>query len=92
MVAGIATMKVTITLSERQLQEVRRRLAADECASISGFIQDAVQKSLDNAAEFRGMVEQGLKESGGPLTSKERQWARRMLSPRKRLATARTVE
>ena len=89
MVNGMATTKITITLPNRQLAEIRRRVAAREAASVSGFIQQAVQKSLENAAEFRAMVDEALQESGGPLTPKERAWARRMLSPRKRGARPR---
>jgi Arc/MetJ-type ribon-helix-helix transcriptional regulator len=84
MVDGMATTKVTITLPDRQLDEIRRRVSARESASVSGFIQQAVQKSLENAAEFRAMVEESLKATGGPLTPKERAWARSMLSSRKR--------
>ena len=84
MVNGMATTKITITLPDRQLQEIRKRVAAEDSPSVSGFIQRAVQKSLDNAAEFRAMVENALKETGGPLKPKERAWARKMLSSRKR--------
>lgn len=80
----MATTKITITVPDQQLEEIRERITAQEAASISGFIQQAVQKSLENAAEFRAMVNEALKETGGPLTPKERAWARKMLSPRKR--------
>ena len=80
----MATTKITITLPDRQLEEIRKRVAARESASVSGFIQHAVQKSLENAAEFRAMVDEALNATGGPLTAKERAWARKMLSPRKR--------
>jgi len=85
----MATTKITITLPDRQLEEIRKRVVAHESASVSAFIQQAVQKSLENAAEFRAMVDEALKATGGPLTPKERAWARRMLSPRKRAAKPR---
>ena len=85
----MATLKITITLPERQLDEIRKRVAARESASISGFIQQAVRQSLDNAAEFRAMVDEALTATGGPLTQKERAWARKMLSPRKRSGKSR---
>jgi Arc/MetJ-type ribon-helix-helix transcriptional regulator len=78
------TTKITVTLRDRQLNEIRRRVAARESASVSGFVQDAVQKSLDDSAAFRAMVEEALAATGGPLKPKERAWARRMLAPRKR--------
>lgn len=84
MVYGMAITKITITLPDRQLEEIRKRVAAQDSPSVSGFIQQAVQKSLQNAAEFRAMVEEALKETGGPLKPKERAWARKMLSAQKR--------
>lgn len=79
-----ATTKITITIPNPQLNEIRKRVATRESATVSGFIQRAVQKSLDSAAEFRAMVDEALKATGGPLTPKERAWARKALSPRKR--------
>ena len=89
MVVGMASSKITITLPDRQIEEIRKRVAAQESPTVSGFIQQAVQKTLENAAEFRVMVEEALKETGGPLKPKERAWARRMLSPRRRRARPR---
>jgi Arc/MetJ-type ribon-helix-helix transcriptional regulator len=80
----MATAKITITLPDRQLEEIRKRVAAQNSPSVSGFIQQAVQKSLENAAEFRALVEESLKKTGGPLKPKERAWARKTLSARKR--------
>jgi Arc/MetJ-type ribon-helix-helix transcriptional regulator len=84
MVDGMATTKVTITLPDRQLEEIRKRVAALESPSVSGFVQQAIQKSLENAAEFRAMVKDALMKTGGPLKPKERSWARKMLSAPKR--------
>jgi Arc/MetJ-type ribon-helix-helix transcriptional regulator len=90
MVGGMATAKITITLPDRQLEEIRKRVAAQDSPSVSGFIQDAVQKSLENAVEFRGMVAEALQKTGGPLKPKERAWARKMLLARKRGTRPRT--
>ena len=84
MVTSMATTKVTITLPDSQLDEIRERVAAHESSSVSGFVQHAIQQSLDNDAEFRTLVHQTLMESGGPVTTKERAWARKMLAGRKR--------
>lgn len=80
MVGGMATVKITITLPDSQIEEIRRRVTKRESASVSGFIQQAVQRSLRNTAEFSAMVDQGLLETGGPLTPEERAWAKKMLS------------
>ncbi|MBL8228842.1 MAG: hypothetical protein JNL98_10210 [Bryobacterales bacterium] len=80
----MATVKITITLQQEQIEEIRRRVSIHESASVSGFIQRAVQRTLLNSSEFSAMVDQGLMESGGPLTPKERAWAKKALSPQKR--------
>ena len=87
----MATSKITITLPDIQIAEIRKRVAARESTSVSGFIQQAVQRSLQNAAEFHAMVNQAVEETGGPLTPKERAWARKMLSPQRRAAKPRRV-
>lgn len=86
MVLCMATSKITITLPDKQIEEIRKRVAAQESATISGFVQRAVQRSLENAAEFSAMIDQGLMNTGGPLTQKELAWARKMLTPQKRRA------
>ena len=63
--------------ADRQLAEIRKRVAARDSPSVSGFIQGAVQRSLENAAEFREIVAEALKKTGGPLKGKERAWARK---------------
>ena len=83
MVNCMATVKITITLPDNQLEEIRKRVGDKNSPSVSGFIQQAVQKSLENAAEFREMVEESLRKTGGPLKPKERAWARKMLSARR---------
>ena len=87
----MATAKITVTLPDSQLEEIRKRVAAEDTPSVSGFIQQAVRRSLENAAEFRAMVEETLKETGGPLKPRERAWASRMLAARKRRTKLRKV-
>jgi len=84
----MATTKVTITLPDSQIEELRRRVACGESDSVSRFVQRAVGKSLENAAAYEAMIAQALAETGGPVTPKERAWARRMLTPRKRAPKA----
>lgn len=91
MVIGMATTKITITVPDAQLFEIKKRVKAREARSISGFIQRAVQKSLENEAEFRAMIEEGLAATGGPITAGERAWARRMLTARSRGPRARKI-
>jgi Arc/MetJ-type ribon-helix-helix transcriptional regulator len=71
----MATRKITITLGEDQLQEIRASASPGRAANISGFVQHAVALTLLDAAEWKEMLEEALQQTGGPLTPKERAWA-----------------
>jgi Arc/MetJ-type ribon-helix-helix transcriptional regulator len=81
----MATTKLTITLDEDQLDEVRTLVAAGKARSVSGFVKHAVGVALHDAAGWQEMLEGALRQTGGPLTKKERAWADDVLSagPRK---------
>ncbi len=81
MVLGMATKKITITLDEAQIEEVRALVDAGEAANISAFIKHAVGVALSDAAGWKEILGEALERSGGPLTEKERKWADRILSP-----------
>ena len=89
MVTGMATTKVTITLNDDQLDEVRRLVAAGNASSVSGFIKHAVTVALHDAAGWTDMLQGALQDTGGPLTKKERAWADALLSPRPQKGRAR---
>jgi Arc/MetJ-type ribon-helix-helix transcriptional regulator len=84
MVIGMATQKVTITLPVEQLDEIRRLVQTGSARSISGFVQHAVAISLNDAAEWREMLTQGLQETGGPPTAEEQRWVDSILGPAKK--------
>jgi Arc/MetJ-type ribon-helix-helix transcriptional regulator len=82
MVTGMATTKVTITLEQDQLEEIRKLVEAGSAPSVSGFVKHAVGIALHDAAGWKTMLEEALQKSGGPLTKRERAWADARLSPR----------
>jgi Arc/MetJ-type ribon-helix-helix transcriptional regulator len=88
MVFGMATTKITITLDDNQLDQIRALVAAGAAGSVSGFVKHAVGVALFDAAGWREMLEEALQQTGGPLTKKERAWADALLSPhgRKRVS------
>jgi Arc/MetJ-type ribon-helix-helix transcriptional regulator len=91
MVVGMAaTTKITVTMPNELLAEIRSRVSVKATPSISGFIQQAVKKSLENEAALRAFIEDSLASSGGPLTAQEKAWAKRMTRPRKRSKQARS--
>jgi len=81
MVIGMATSKITITLPDGQLEEIRALVGAGKSDSVSAFVKHAVRIALDDAAGWRQMLEEALQQTGGPLTNKEREWADTILSP-----------
>ena len=90
MVNGMATQKVTITLDETQLEQVRALVRSGRAASVSGFVQHAVGVALDDVAGWGAMLAAALAESGGAMSADERRWADTALGvvPRKRRSAA----
>jgi Arc/MetJ-type ribon-helix-helix transcriptional regulator len=86
MVIGMATVKVTITLEESQLEQIRALVDEGAARSVSGFVQSAVATGLDDAAVWAQMLDEALEQTGGPLTDEEIAWADDVLGvkPRKR--------
>jgi Arc/MetJ-type ribon-helix-helix transcriptional regulator len=81
MVFGMATTKITITLDEDQVRQIRALVAAGKSGSVSGFVKHAVGVALFDAAGWKETLAEALHETGGPLTKKERAWADALLSP-----------
>ena len=81
MVFGMATCKITITLPDDQIEEIRALVAAGEAANVSAFVKHAVGIALNDAAGWREMLGLALQQTGGPLTHKERAWADAILTP-----------
>jgi Arc/MetJ-type ribon-helix-helix transcriptional regulator len=76
MVIGMATMqKVTVTLPVEAVEAIRSLVSAGKADSVSGFVQHAVQVSLDDITGWSAMIAQALSETGGPMTADERAWA-----------------
>lgn len=84
MVLGMATRKVTVTLEESQLDQIRKLVAAGTASSVSGFVQHAVAVAIDDVAGWGALLAEALRETGGPLTDEERAWADDLLGTRPR--------
>jgi len=80
MVFGMATTKITVTLPDDQLAEIRALVAAGQSPNISAFLQHAVKVALYDVAGWRTMLAEALDQTGGPMTRKERAWADAVLS------------
>jgi Arc/MetJ-type ribon-helix-helix transcriptional regulator len=75
MVSGMATTKITITVPDEQIEEIRALVGARRAHSVSGFVKHAIGVALLDAAGWRQMLQEALRETGGPLTKEEREWA-----------------
>jgi len=75
MVTGMTSKKVTITLDEEQVSQIRDLVTAGRAPSVSGFVQHAVDVAPDDIAGWGAMLAQALDESGGPISPDERAWA-----------------
>ncbi|MGH9653400.1 MAG: ribbon-helix-helix domain-containing protein [Bryobacteraceae bacterium] len=71
----MATTKVTVTLPDEQVEEIRALVAAGEVTSVSGFVKHSIGVALHDAAGWREMLDIALAETGGALTKQERTWA-----------------
>ncbi|MGE5644313.1 MAG: ribbon-helix-helix domain-containing protein [Acidobacteriota bacterium] len=80
----MATTKITITIPDEQIKEIRALVAAGEAASVSAFVKHAVNVALFDAQGWREMLADALRQTGGPLTKQERAWADSQLSGRGR--------
>jgi hypothetical protein len=75
----MATVKVTITLEQGQVESIRRLVAQRKADSVSGFVKHAVGVSLADVSGWSVMLKDALARTGGPLTREERNWAASIL-------------
>ena len=80
----MASKKVTITLDESQLDQVRALVEDGRAPSVSGFVQHAVGVSLDDIAGWGALLAEALARTGGAPTRQERAWADEILGTTKR--------
>jgi Arc/MetJ-type ribon-helix-helix transcriptional regulator len=81
MVFGMATTKITVTLPDDQIHSIRELVTAGKAASVSAFVKHSVAVGLFDAAGWRTMLNDALRQTGGPPTSEERKWADALLHP-----------
>ena len=76
------TTKITIALGDDQVDEIRALVGAGQAANVPAFVQHAVGVALFDAAGWRELLDEALRQTGGPLKKKECDWADAALSPR----------
>jgi Arc/MetJ-type ribon-helix-helix transcriptional regulator len=88
MVNGMATRKVTVTLDEVQLDQIRRLVDGGTTPSVSSFVRHAVGVAPDDVTGWGAMLARALRETGGPLSEEERAWADQVLGERRSTTSA----
>jgi Arc/MetJ-type ribon-helix-helix transcriptional regulator len=83
MVPGMATRKLTITLPDDQIEEIRALIKSGKSSNVSAFVKHAVRVALADAKGFHTMIEEALEQTGGPLTDKELAWVASISEPKK---------
>ena len=80
----MASKKITVTLDDEQVEQIRSLVSTGRAASVSGFVQHAVGVALDDVAGWGAMIAQALAETGGAMSAEERAWADEALGVPKR--------
>ncbi len=86
MVFGMATTKITITVDNAQLKEIRALVKAKRTASTSAFVKRAINNALMDALSWDEMLDAALERTGGPLTEEEHAWTEAILTAKPRKA------
>ena len=71
----MATTKITVTLEDEQLREIREYVRTAKASSVSAFVKHAVGVALFEAAGWRASLDEALQQTGGQMTAEERAWA-----------------
>jgi hypothetical protein len=71
--------KIAISIRQDLLDEVLAGVERGASASVSAFIEQAIEHQLGARAEFLQMMDDALAETGGPMTDEEIAWADRVL-------------
>jgi Arc/MetJ-type ribon-helix-helix transcriptional regulator len=71
----MATTKVTVTLPDEQVARIRELVRSGCSASVSGFVQHAVDVALDDVTGWEAALARDLAETGGAISAEERAWA-----------------
>lgn len=89
MTAGMTTRKIAISVPEPTLEKARRAVKAGRAPSMSAYVSQALERTamLDDLDD---LLEELLRESGGPMTAAERRAADRVLGKPSKPAKRRT--
>jgi Arc/MetJ-type ribon-helix-helix transcriptional regulator len=85
MMLGMTMAKIAVTVPRPLLATAQRAVKEGRASSVSAYVTDALEEKA-KADDLTAMLDEMLAETGGPMTSKERREAERMVgvSPRRK--------
>lgn len=83
----MATRKITITLPEEQVEQIRN--SAGPHGTVAWYIKRAIAAALEDERLFNERLNETLMKTGGPITPKEEAWLDAMATSGGRRKTSR---
>lgn len=82
MMLGMTKSKIAVTLPRQLVAHARRAVRTGRATSVSAYVSSALEEKakLDDLA---ALLDEMLRESGGPLTAAERRAAAKMIGKRR---------
>jgi len=71
--------RLAVSISTTLVEKMKAVVFGGRARSVSAYVEHAVAAQLAAEADFDGLIEQALEESGGPPTQAERMRARKTL-------------
>lgn len=89
MMNGMTKAKIAVTLPRPLLAKAQRAVKEGRAESVSAYVTAALEEKT-KLDDLKGMLDEMLMETGGPITPAERREAERMLGirPRRRRGRA----
>jgi Arc/MetJ-type ribon-helix-helix transcriptional regulator len=82
--------KITVSVPRSLLATARRAVKEGRARSVSAYVAAALEEKA-KADDLKGMLDEMLAETGGPMTAKERREAEQMVGLRPRQKRQRTA-
>jgi antitoxin ParD1/3/4 len=83
MTVGMTKAKIAVTLPRPLLAKARRAVQEGRAESVSAYVTAALEEKA-KLDDLKGMLDEMLTETGGPITPAERREAERMVGIRPR--------
>ncbi|BDC52327.1 hypothetical protein F183_A46420 [Bryobacterales bacterium F-183] len=76
----MAGSKITIHISERQMDEIKALVSKGEARSVSDFVENALTSAINSTKSFDELLDESLARTGGPPSAEELAWVEQVLA------------